>query len=622
MIDVLSSNPISNIGEIRRRHIDLMNQSLDPAAPPILDQEIIDFINTTAAVGAALEARDSRSTAQDIIDYWRASLLSVRSPDILKKARSELTQFSGNLSKVPFENPFRFIGAFGKGDNALLSAREEEIGAVVKKIREHRVVFITHPSGSGRSVLVTIGAVTRLTIAKKNPYKVLQLSSLGSNPVLSLQKMFSIHSTTSDELQSSLDLLRQNVRNTRGDREAMFLIDKAEELFTRCSDHRLRERFATAIASIVAEPGDDRVIMIVSDEQAEALFSLEALKPYATKKSAHLSLPPLSAQEIQRAIAVQSNDAGLRIDAEVAGDLAREIQGEPAAFSLAHFMLFHLWPLSKDGFIGWDDYKKLGRPNEALARIAEDTFKSLSAEEQDAAKRLFLMLAAPGIDTTATSRSVRRTDLLVSNPDVMTRVLQLFEDQGLLRRSMRPDSDPDAIKMVSDRLMYRWNRLGEWLAGQRRNSERRLQVLATARLWDRSDRSSGYLFTDKKSIDDARKYIDSSAETDTVREFVDASDKALTKKERLKLYTTLGIAIALLSVLVWIVWHHWYQKELIAENVQKFKNLSREDDLNGPVNKARILAERHRLRSINRLEEIWNCPGRPFKYSNSARSKG
>jgi hypothetical protein len=247
-------------------------------------------------------------------------------------------------------------------------------------------------------------------------------------------------------------------------------------------------------------PTDDRVIMIVSDEQAEALFSLEALKPYATEKSAHLSLPPLSAPEIQRAIAVQSNDAGLRIDAEVVGDLAREIQGEPAAFSLAHFMLFHLWPLSRDGFIGWDDYKKLGRPNEALARIAEDTFKRLSAEEQDAAKRLFLMLAAPGVDTTATSRSVRRTDLVVGNPDAMARVLQHFEDQRLLRRSLRPDVDADAIKMVSDRLMYRWNRLAEWLAGQRRNSERRLQVLATARLWDRSDRSAGYLFTDKKSI--------------------------------------------------------------------------------------------------------------------------
>ena len=332
MSDARSSNPMSDIGEIRRRHIDLMNQSLDPVAPPVLDCEIIDFINTVATAGATLEARDSRSAAQNIIDYWRASLLSIRPPDTLRKACSELKEFGGKASAVPSENPFRSIGAFGRGNHALLSAREDEIGAVVRKIREHSIVFITHPTGSGRSVLVTVGAIPRLISTERNPYKAFVLLSLGSNPVLSLESIFTKQDIVPNELNVTPELITTYINNARGDRSALVLIDKAEELFTRCSDQRLRESFATAIASVVAKPGDDRVIMIVSDEQAEALFNLAAIKPYAMEKGARLSLPPLTASEIQRAIVVQSNDAGLRIDAGIIEDLAREIQGEGRPF--------------------------------------------------------------------------------------------------------------------------------------------------------------------------------------------------------------------------------------------------------------------------------------------------
>ena len=177
------------------------------------------------------------------------------------------------------------------------------------------------------------------------------------------------------------------------------------------------------------------------------------------------------------------------------------------------------------------------------------------------------MLAAPGVDTTATSRTVRRANLVISNSDAMIGVIKAFEDQGLLRKSMRPGVDPDAIKMVSDRLMYRWDRLAKWLTEQRRNSERRLQVLATARLWDRSERSAGYLFTDKKSIDDARQYIDSSAEGKLIREFVGASDKALTRKERTKFFTLLSLtcSFGLLLIVIWVT--HEYLDDLIRQRV-------------------------------------------------------
>ena len=60
------------------------------------------------------------------------------------------------------------------------------------------------------------------------------------------------------------------------------------------------------------------------------------------------------------------------MDAEVVGDLAlTSCRARITAFSLAWFMLLHLWPLNKGGFVGWDEYKRLGRPNEAVSHVAE-----------------------------------------------------------------------------------------------------------------------------------------------------------------------------------------------------------------------------------------------------------
>ena len=547
------------LNQVRRRHIELLNQSLDRVKGQNIAPEITEFINQVADAGANLEAQDERATAQNILDYWNASLVSLNKREAAQEAAAELKLFvrRSEQAESPKTNPFRAIGAFGKDDRALLTARRDEIGAVVKKVREHKIVFITCPAGSGRSVLVTAGAVPRLEHSESDKRIVFKVSSPGIDPLAVLAA--TLKNTTAADLRRSPEALRDKINDARGDCKALVLIDNAEELFTRCSDPQRREAFARAIASVAVDPDICGVILIISNDQADNVCNLEALKPYATE-AARLSLPPLTAAEIQRALLVQASAGGLRMDAEVVGDLAHELQGETAAFSLAWFMLLHLWPLNKGGFVGWDEYKKLGRPNEALSHVAEDTFRSLSPKAQDAAKRMFLRLANPEVGT-ATSHSVSRKDLLANAADGMPEALSAFEDAGLLRRSMRPDAPADSLKLVSDRLMFRWERLDQWLGGERQEKER---LLLIARLWKDSGHQKGFLLSDKASIRQAEKYVDSTPEGVLLSMFIFKSKDERIRRIMVTSFGTLAsVIVVLFVIIVGTIYHHFHEQESI-----------------------------------------------------------
>ena len=212
-------------------------------------------------------------------------------------------------------------------------------------------------------------------------------------------------------------------------------MDKLGDLFTHCSDQQARDTFAEAIAGLVAEPSRHLAILMVRDEWTESVFKLPALKPYAVP-AARFSPSPPTAAEIRRVLLALAEGASLRIDPPVVEALAADLQGDVAALPLARFMLLHLWPLRKGGFIGWNAYRQLGRCNEVLDRAAEDTYKNLSPEGQVAAQRLFTALTRPGVSPTVYSQRKSRKILDRDGSDAaMTEAIEAFKLAGLLKKS-------------------------------------------------------------------------------------------------------------------------------------------------------------------------------------------
>ena len=80
--------PFGSLFELRRAHSELMGSVRDRAHISELTQRIRDFLARAAATGAVLRASDEREAAQNILDYWNASLLTMRGVDRARSRQS------------------------------------------------------------------------------------------------------------------------------------------------------------------------------------------------------------------------------------------------------------------------------------------------------------------------------------------------------------------------------------------------------------------------------------------------------------------------------------------------------------------------------------------------------
>ena len=217
----------------------------------------------------------------------------------------------------------------------------------------------------------------------------------------------------------------------------------------------------------------------------------------------------------------------------------------------------------------------MGRPNKALNDVAERVYQSLSDQGKSAAERMFKTLARPGVGAIpATSQTVSRKDLLAADSEASSEALKAFEDAGLLRVSLRADAPRDGVTIISDRLMFRWHRLDTWLGGERQKNQRRLQLLAIAKLWQDSGHQEGYLLSHQTLINEAtEEYVDSTAETILLREFIFASKEVNTTAKFKRIIglaasSALSIIGVFLALLLYGVYKHWNEQNSVDGHVR------------------------------------------------------
>jgi hypothetical protein len=594
----------NTLPKIKKHHLALMRQSLIAKDLSGLIPEIIGLVNEISALGAHLEAEDERTTAQNMLDYWNSTLVALSKGSVTPSLPTELEEFAigGGEASPSGLNPFRDGSTLV--DRNLLLGREDAIRAVIETVSKHAIVFLSGPVGSGRSSLVLAGVVPRLR--KANPsLEILKVSLRGDDPIRSLSKITG--RARAAELTSSPESFREKIDQVLEARSALIVVDNVDELFTHCIDLEKRQAFAKVIASFAEQPRRYSVILIVREDWIEALCELSGLQPYAAQ-SARYSPPPPTAAELRVILLGSVQSAGLRIDPHCVDDIAAELQGDPGALSLAWFMLLHLWGVSRGGFIGWDAYQQIGRPNEALANIAERVFETLSPDGKSAAKRLFLSLIKPGVGAGVSIQRESRNVLDEGGRDRgMQEALNALGQAGVIRESSPPESDDDSLEVVHGNLASRWRRLSGWLEVLRHDYERRGRILATARLWKRSGRQSRYLFRDQASIEEAKDYVDTTPDSQALREFINESVHYVERKRRRTLYL-IGSAFAfilvtLLGYLALIWYYQTNQKTLISNYTQSLKELVRKEN-----SATSLEAEKGIFTSIHGLRKYGDAP--------------
>jgi Pentapeptide repeats (8 copies) len=541
-----------NLSQARRRHGVLMRESIRAGNLTSMIETVEAFMREVADLGAGLKVEDDRASAQNILDYWAASLAgagdSRRARESVKlrpfEAKSLPPNADASLPNAPDRNPFRDIGHVSRTDGERLPGREDAIRSVLNLLDQYGIVFVIGPAGSGRSALVNAGVLWQLENATE-PRAIFSLLTPGNDPLASLARI--TRQADARRIARTPARFRADFEAVRGPRPGVLSIDNAEELFTRCSDQSARESFAAAVSSLCTRGDGPRngVIVILRDEWDEQIF---ALKGFASvPREARFRPAPPTAAELQRMIRIPAAAAGVTFESGIVEDLARELQGDMAALPLVQFMLMRLWSLSKGGQIDWEVYQRAGRPQDALGRVAKDTYNSLSASGKKAAQRLFLTLAGPRAgdsDQGLVARSHRESRRVLTDDGhdiAMVEAIDAFERAGLLRASTYGETTDDNLEIIHDGLLHRWNEAVEWLVDEKRRFQETLEILNSAALWQRSGQPDGLLLANWDVVNRAADFrsrqpfsVLSETEQGLLSQYVEASKNYLERQDRRK----------------------------------------------------------------------------------------
>jgi tetratricopeptide (TPR) repeat protein len=555
--------PFGSLLELRRAHSELMRSAGDRAHISELTQRIRDFLARAAATGAVLRASDEREAAQNILDYWNASLLTMRGVDRSSFTTTQLEpvdeSLAPDLSNKP--NPYTGLSAFDEKSADQFYGREEAVRILLEKIKRHPIVFIIGPIGSGKSSLVMAGLLPLLAAStgrEETAWAILPTVIPGTEPLEALLRALYRSGRRGDRLDFAQWIAEQKSRLKRepdaicdlidlptGNRSAILVVDQFEEVFTQCRNPAERDAFVAALVALTqATNVQFKIVLIIREDMAEQSLQLAPIRPFAQDLDVRFSPPPPTRGELLQMITLPAKAVGLEFDEGIVDDLCKAVLGEATALPLLQFTLSQLWAAREGNRVTWADYRQVGRPREALRHTTERVYNSLSPEDQAVAKDIFLKLITPSASGAGTPvrRRVRRVALMqLPEPERVNRVLEQFVEAGLIRLTPGLSADDDRFEIAHEALFANWPLLEEWLREERQKSERKLQVITTARLWQQSGHKPGYL-PFGAALKEAERYVDAAPE---VRELVAAG-----RSRARRLFVYVGITIVMLLSII------------------------------------------------------------------------
>src|SRR6185369_16371288 len=105
---------------------------------------------------------------------------------------------------------------------------------------------------------------------------------------------------------------------------------------------------------------------------------------------------PMSPDELRRAIELPARRVGLSVEPELADALLADVEGQAGALPLLSTALLELWRLRERRRLLLSAYSRSGGVQGAVARLAEDAFLALDADQQLIARNILLRLAGEG----------------------------------------------------------------------------------------------------------------------------------------------------------------------------------------------------------------------------------
>ena len=364
--------------------------------------------------------------------------------------------------------PFKGLASFDVEDARFFCGRERLVDDLVARLAEGTLVGVIGPSGIGKSSVLRAGLLRALASGALPGSDRWQISVIrpGAHPGAELQTVLGQRRTVPQE-------------------RYVLAVDQFEELFTVCSDERERVEFIAGLTAIAEDPRRRGAIAIAL--RADFYGRCATYPTLARLLSAsHVLVGPMETDEVERAIVLPAERAGLRVEPNLVTALVADVSGEPGGLPLLSTALLELWRRRDGSTLRLADYQAAGGVRGAVGRLAEATYTSLSDDGKRIARALMLRLTA-GDPEHAVRRRLPATEVTQGRPED-EQVLNALVEARLLT------ADDGSVEVAHEALLREWPRMRNWLEEERDSRRLEAHLRAASQEWAAGGRDPGDLY--------------------------------------------------------------------------------------------------------------------------------
>ncbi len=422
-----------------------------------------------------------------------------------------ISQISTTFQPRPFDGrcPYLGLAHFDEDSADLFFGRASLIGDLLERMKAARYVFITGPSGSGKSSIARAGLLHALKQgalpgSEKWRYEALRP---GRDPIGELAR---VAASLADTLNAGEDIRTRGLTDPtilhqwaeialtdKRDRRAVILVDQFEETFTQVTKESERAAFLNLlIHAATVEHGRVLFVFAMRSDFVSNCATYPQLNALLNEQ--FLQVGSMTPAELVSAIAQPALRVGLKVEPELVAQIIADMKSEPGALPLVQFAMKDLFDAqqAQGGILALTlkDYFARGGIHKALERHADQSLLQLSADEQRIARDVFSGLIQVGRGAEDTRRTAALEELAptsVARSEVETVVGKLADARLVITNEQ---AGHDIVTISHEKLIDAWPWLRKLVNENRDVIALQNQIAEDAQEWADQHRDASYLY--------------------------------------------------------------------------------------------------------------------------------